>query len=186
MPKKIVVHYKGRDYECERYSEEDVPQLLDIFYFWKTSALLADKLSLQNPQMPSTFSERFCCLVSGTVYKPGRGIDAFRLNASNRVVSTIEIKATTTPGGFTDIKRTPLPDEVMWLSLADYDRLAFEIFTIPRSLLKPYIRKSKTKRERVTLSLTDIVTAHKLTPTWWGHVTVAINAEKDGRTPIKP
>jgi len=89
-----IVRHQEKSIQCVRYSLDDEPSILDIFFFWKTSVLLAEQSKSKKPQLPETFSEPFCCLGCDLVHKRGAGVDAFRVDSAGHVTEAIEIKAT--------------------------------------------------------------------------------------------
>jgi hypothetical protein len=39
--KTLSIPNNGKKYDCETYEESDLPEILEVFFFWKTAALLA-------------------------------------------------------------------------------------------------------------------------------------------------
>jgi hypothetical protein len=169
--KEIDVSWGGRNYRATKYEGSDEPRILDRFFFWKMTASMAGFTGDKRPQLPETFSEPFCCLSCDLLHNLDRsGPDAFRLDRYGNVESAIEIKATITKGGFTDVNRSLSFDELYWLSLASYDSLRYEIFKIHKSKIEPLVRASATARDRGTVNLQRVVDGHKLLPTFRGHI----------------
>jgi hypothetical protein len=167
---ELMVSYIGNNYTCIRYNHSDEPRILDVFFFWKTAVLLAEQTESKKPQLPETFSEPFCSLVCSLVHKLGAGIDAFRLNQLGQVEAAIEIKATITASGFTDVKRDLGFDELYWLSLASYNSLSYEIHRITRDQISRFAAASNTQRDRATVNLAKIVERLSLKPIFRGHI----------------
>jgi hypothetical protein len=168
--KELVVVKDRKKHKCEEYEPADEPEILDVFFFWKTAVLLAEKTSSKKPQLPETFSEPFCCLICGLVRKRGAGVDAFRLNGADEVQATIEIKATITRSGFTDVKRDLEFDELYWLSLADYNSLKYEVYRFSRAEIRKCVAASRTERDRGTVNLKQITDRLQLKPIHRGRI----------------
>jgi hypothetical protein len=171
---KISISWDGKIYECEQFSKSDLPSILEVFFFWKTATLLASTTGSKDPPLPEKFSERFCCLVCGLVHKSGSEPDAFRLDKTGSVVSVVEIKATITPTGFTDVKRDLNFDELYWISFADYKSLNYEIYRFSKTEIKLFVDKSKTSRDRGTVGLKAVADYHNLKPIQKGYIGVVV------------
>lgn len=171
--------------ECIRYSLKNEPAILDIFFFWKTSVLLAEQTRTKKPQLPETFSEPFCCLVCDLVHKKGAGLDAYRLDENNQVTAAIEIKATVTKSGFTDVKRVSDLTELVWLSFSGYASLEYEIYRITKADLQPYLSNSNTLRDRATVNLKGIVTAKNIPPFKSGRIGIVAAAPLNVNTSLR-
>ena len=169
MP-KLIVQWKNKHYECAEYDQNDELKILDKLFLWKTTVLLAKQTDSKNAQLPETFSEPFCCLVCGLVHKLGSGPDAFRLDSRGEVEAVIEIKATTTKQGFTDIKRTMDFDELYWLSFADFDTLHYKVYRLTKPHLENFVEASKTARDRATINLQAVVNKYGLQPIHQGYI----------------
>lgn len=165
-----TVQHQGRSFQCVHYSVDDEPSILNIFFFWKTTVLLAEQSNTRKPQLPETFSEPFCCLNCDLLHKKGAGPDAFRVDAAGTVTEAIEIKATVTEAGFTDVKRTMDFDELIWLSFSGYASLGYSIYRITKSDISSYVQKSKTDRDRGTINLRKIVNDLHITPLITGRI----------------
>lgn len=170
MSSDLTVVYKNEEYPCIRYSWADEPKILDIFFFWKTAVLLAEQTQSKKPQFPEAFSERLCCLVCNLACKPGAGYNAFRLSKTGKALAAVEIKATITEQGFTDVKRDLEFDELYWLSFTDYNLLKYEIYKLTKQQLKEYVKQSKTERDRATVHLKRIADTYKLKPVRRGRI----------------
>lgn len=188
--KTTTVTYGNQQFPCRKYDIEDEPQILDTFFFWKTTVLLAEQTKSRRPQLPETFSEPFCCLVCGLLHKPGSGLDAFRYDEEGQV-RAVEIKATITPTGFTDVKLTeagfteieitesgvnevPINgfDELYWLSFADYNAYRYEVYRLEYAQITELADKSKTLRDRKTINLKSVVDQFDLPPVARGRIGV--------------
>lgn len=160
-----TVKWKGALYECESYDATYLPSILEVFFFWKTAALLAKTTETKNPPLPEKFSARLCCFVCGLAYKkPGPGPDAFRLDKTGLVEAAVELKATITPSGFTDVKRDLNFDELYWVSFAGYKDLRFEIYRFDKEQIRRFVDKSKTNRDRATMTLAKVAEHFDLRP----------------------
>ena len=168
----LSVKHQGKSVQCVHYDVDDEPSILNIFFFWKTTVLLAEQSNTRKPQLPETFSEPFCCLNCDLLHKKGAGLDAFRVDAAGTVTEAIEIKATVTEAGFTDVKRTMDFDELIWLSFSGYASLGYSIYRITKSDISPYVQKSKTDRDRGTINLRRIVSDLDITPFVTGRIGV--------------
>jgi len=167
------VTWKKCPYRVRQYQQVDEHEIVDNFFFWKITALMAKTRGHKTPQLPQTFSEPFCCYTCNLAHNlGGSGPDAFlvRKEATNKVQSAIEIKATITPQGFTDVKRDLDFDELYWLSMAGYENLTYEIYSMPRSMIEGYVKRSKTVRDRGTVNLTEIVHEGNLKPFRQGYI----------------
>src|SRR6266478_3415596 len=131
--KLISLKWHGKTYDCARYDRSDTPQVLDVFFFWKTAVLLAEHTKTRNPPLPEKFSAPLCCFLCGLVHKKGAGADAFRVGASDKIQASCEIKGTVTESGFTDVKRSLDFDELYWLSFSDHHTLQFEIYRFTKT-----------------------------------------------------
>ena len=169
---EVLVNWKGSKIKALRYSEKDLPRILDIFFFWKTAVLLATNTESKKPQLPETFSEPFTCLISDLVHKRGKGPDAFRLDKRGETISAIEIKASITKTGFTDIKRDLDFDELLWLSFASYENLKYKIFRFARSELESAVANSNTRRDRGTINLMKVAKSLNKDPDFIGRIGV--------------
>jgi hypothetical protein len=167
---ELMIPHNGSTYRCIRYDHSDEPRILNVFFFWKAAVLLAEQTQSKKPQLPETFSEPFCSLVCNLVHKVGAGIDAFRLDETGQVVAVIEIKATITTSGFTDVKRDLGFDELYWLSLASYNSLSYEIHRITREQILRFVEASNTQRDRATVNLAKIVESLSLPPIFKGRI----------------
>ena len=172
--KTLSIPINGKKYDCETYEESDLPEILEVFFFWKTAALLAEKTGTKHSPLPEKFSARFCCFACGLAYKkPGPGPDAFRLNKRNKAIR-VELKATITPSGFTDVKRDQDFDELYWLSFAGYNALKYEIYKFKRSQIDFFVKKSNTNRDRATMNLKNVAVHYKLRPIQTGRIGVIV------------
>jgi len=162
---------------CRRYEVSDEPGILDVFFFWKTTVLLAEHTHARKPQLPGGFSEAFTCFVCGLVHKEGTGPDAFRVNDAGDVEAAIEIKGTITEAGFTDVKRDLAFDELYWLSMSSYNDLRFSIYRFTRSEVKTVVDKSKTRRDRGTVGLRGLATELDRKPEVTGRIGFIVGAD---------
>lgn len=176
MPTDISVIYRNKSHICKKYGRDDEPHILDGFFFWKTAVLLAEQTRSKKPQLPETFSERFCCLVCNLVHKPGAGYDAFRLDDKGQVVATVKIKATITGSGFTDVKRSMDFDELYWLSFTHFSSLRYEICRLKKDHVHDFVVNSRTARDRGTVSIEKIAKAARIHPIQAGRIGVIIGA----------
>ena len=172
--KELKITYRSKDneaeiYECRSYDYSDLPQILDIFFFWKVSALLADTTGDKKPQFPESFSEKFCCFVCGLAHKPGDGPDAFKVG-SNKKVRKIEIKATTTATGLTSIKRDCNFDDLYWVSFVDYNSLKYVIYKFTRTQIMKLVDVPKVKNNIATVNLMKYAQDLKLEPAHKGRI----------------
>ncbi|MCX6028649.1 MAG: hypothetical protein NT169_05020 [Chloroflexi bacterium] len=167
--KELTVTYNGKPYHCEKYEQADEPRIIETFFSWRIAVLLAGNIKSKNPPIPETFSEPFCCLVCDLLHKPGTGYDAFRQDNSGHVFS-VEIKATITGTGFTDVKRDLDFDELYWLSFCNYAQLRYEIYRLSKTDIFTAAGKSNTARERATVGLAKIVETAHLRPIQTGYI----------------
>lgn len=181
--KTVSIPWKDKSYECETYEAEDLPKILEVFFFWKTTALLAEKTETKNSPLPEKFSARFCCFTCGLAYKkPGSGPDAFRFDNENKA-RAVELKATITTTGFTDIKRDQNFDELYWLSFADHNALRYEVYKFQKREIDFFVQRSKTNRDRATMNLKNVADHFKVKPVQTGCIGVIIDKQ---RQPTKP
>jgi hypothetical protein len=125
------------------------------------------------PQLPQTFSEPFCCHICRLLHnKEGKGPDAF--DVTDGIVRAIEIKATITNNGFTDIKRDMNFNELYWVSMKSPEYFSFEIYRIERSRLEHYVESSKTERDRGTISLDKITKQEGIRPAFKGRIGIQL------------
>lgn len=181
---KLSVQVGQETIECIQYDLNDEPAILDIFFFWKTSVLLAERSETKKPQLPETFSEPFCCLVCDLVHKKGRGLDAYKIDNNNQATTRIEIKATITKVGFTDVKRTLPFDELFWFSFSGYASLSYVIYRISAADLQSYVNSSKTEGDRATVSLEKIVSAKNIQPFMSGRIGIVATESSGGDTDL--
>ena len=173
---KLSVQVGHETVECIQYDLDDEPAILDIFFFWKTSVLLAEQSKTKKPQLPETFSEPSCCLVCDLVHKKGRELDAYKIDKNNQATTRIEIKATITEIGFTDVKKKSDFEELFWLSFSGYTSLSYAIYRISKADMDPYLDNSKTERDRATVSLNKIVSARNIQPFKSGRIGIVADA----------
>src|SRR5712692_2966766 len=167
----VPVSWNGRHFRTRGYGSSDEPKILDHFFFWKMTAVMAGFTDDKKPQMPETFSERYCCLVCGLLHNLERtGPDAFVVDTDGRVESAVEIKATITKGGFTSVGRSLNFDELYWLSFAGYNSLNYEIFRIHKSKIELLVRRSRRWSDRVTVNLQRLVDRYGLKPFQVGRI----------------
>jgi len=155
---------------CRKYDKDDVPVMLDRFFFWKVSALLAETTATKRPQLPESFSEPFVSYLFSLAHNPGTGPDAFELTPEGEVASVVEIKATITDAGFTDIRRDLEFDVLYWLSLGDYSKLRYRIHRLERASLRMVSEQSRTPRERATVGLDKVIRQIGTQPAKKGHI----------------
>ncbi|SRR5712692_3901865 len=167
----VPVSWNGRHFRTRGYGSSDEPKILDHFFFWKMTAVMAGFTDDKKPQMPETFSERYCCLVCGLLHNLERtGPDAFVVDTDGRVESAVEIKGTITKGGFTSVGRSLNFDDLYWLSFASYDSLRYKICRIKKPMIQQIIRRSRFGLDRGTVNLKRIVDRFELRPTHVGYI----------------
>jgi hypothetical protein len=103
--------------------------------------------------LPQQFSEPFVSYLAGLVHNPKTGPDAFELSASDEVTAVVEIKATITDVGFTDLKRDLAFDVLYWLSMERYSDLQYSLYRVDKETLSNLTIDSRTPRERATVGL---------------------------------
>ncbi len=168
---EFYVRYGAHNYRVRKYGRGDEHEILDQLFSWKVTALIHKFTGIKKPQMPGTFSERFVCYVCGLAHNTeGSGPDAFLLNLQGNVESAIEIKATTTEGGFNDVKRALQFDELYWLSFVDFDSLKYEIYHISKHRIESFVEASGTKHDRATVNLKRITKENRLGPAHKGRI----------------
>ncbi len=179
---QIQVYYKSRKYKCHRYTCADEPNILAIVPAWRAYAAAVARIG-KAPQVPSAFSQAFCCFRLGLVEKPGRGVDAFRLNGTGNVIQAVEIKATATVDGRNDIRLysksrtgpvqtncTPFDldfDELCWLRFMDTQLHQYEIYRILPEHIKGYtdtMKKCDVRGGRVNVAFRTLVERAGLQP----------------------
>jgi hypothetical protein len=154
--KMITVDWHGRSYaKCRLYEPSDEPRILEVFSLWKVAVILSERTATKNPQLPQTFSEPFVSLLCGLAHNSGTGPDAFRLDPQLRATA-VEIKATITPVGFTDIKRDLEFDELIWLDMHQYEVLSFDLYSLGRHEFEAAVAASRTARDRGTIGMRRI------------------------------
>jgi hypothetical protein len=180
---EIRVLYKGRKYKCRRYSCADEEAILAIVPAWRAYAAAVARIG-KSPQIPSAFSQAFCCLRLGLVEKKGHGADAFRLDESGDVKQAVEIKATSPENtkGRDDIRLysksvtgkvqascTPFEldfDELCWLRVMDTEPFKYEIYRILPEHIKCYTNPMKlgVRGGRVNVSFLKLIKHAQLQP----------------------
>ena len=148
--KTMNVTWDGQAWpDCQQYEPDDEPGILDGFFYWKAAVLLADKTTSMKPGLPETFSKPFACLVSGLLYNPGRGPNAFRLRSDGATVeAAVDIKATVGTSANATFSRFLRFDEVYWLNMTDHVNLRFSIIRFTKAEIGAVLRRPKAEPDR--------------------------------------
>jgi hypothetical protein len=141
---------------------------------------LASASELKRPSLPTEFSTPFCCRVldlAHAVKSPKSEPNCFeigRIEDGSLAIKTIEIKATITEDGFTDIKKDLDFDELCWLDCSNYKNLSFYIYQFTKEDLKSFILESKTQRNSVTVHMAEIAKELGVQPVFEGRVGISV------------
>jgi hypothetical protein len=133
---------------------------LSILPAWREYAAKVEKIRGKGPQISPAFSQAYCCWQFGLVQNLGDGVDAFKINASGKVLHRVEIKATTSPQGRNDIKVFPKKinavdrlnlreeyaidfDELYWLAFSNRKLIEYSIYRVlPQQIFDYYSKHS--------------------------------------------
>lgn len=166
-----TINYGETNFECILYDEEDVAKFLDIYFLWKISALLAKETKTKNLQLPATFSERIVCYALNLYHKPsGTGPDAFKKHNESQFLP-VEIKATMTNTGYTDVKRDGF-DYLYWLDLQGYADNTLKIYEFALSDIIQAIDGRKSRGNRTSIGLAQIADSFGKSPVFEGYIAV--------------
>jgi len=176
----IPVIHKGKRVSCNLYSHEDDFLILEMFFNWRMQEQLASASGLKRPSLPPEFSTPFCCRVLNLAHSTKSSksepncFEIGRIEDDGVAIKTVEIKATITEDGFTDIKKDMDFDELCWLDCSNYKGLSFYIYQFTKDDLKPFVSVSKTKRPSVTVHMADIAKTLDLKPVFEGRVGISV------------
>ena len=176
----IPVIHNGKTVPCNLYSHEDDFMILNIFFNWRMQEQLASASSLKRPSLPTEFSTPFCCRVLDLAHSTKSSksepncFEIGRVEDNAVAIKTIEIKATITEDGFTDIKKDLDFDELCWLDCSNYKNLSFYIYQFTKEDLKSFISESKTQRNSVTVHMAEIAKELGVQPVFEGRVGISV------------
>lgn len=178
--KTIPVIHNGKKVPCNLYLHEDDFSILDVFFNWRIQEALTSVSGLKRPSLPTEFSIPFCCRVLDLAYavKPLKSspncFEIGHIEDDFLSIKTIEIKATITEDGFTDIKKDLDFDKLCWLDCSNYKNLSFYIYQFTKDELKPFISSSKTQRHSATVHMAEIAKELKIQPVFEGKVGISV------------
>lgn len=178
--KTIPVIHNGKKVSCNLYLHEDDFSILDVFFNWRIQEALTSVSGLKRPSLPTEFSTPFCCRVLNLAHSTKSSksepncFEISRIEDDAVAVKAIEIKATITEDGFTDIKKDLDFDELCWLDCSNYKNLSFYIYQFTKESLKPFILESKTQRPSVTVHMAEIAKELKIQPVFEGRVGISV------------
>jgi len=153
------VDFDSKKINVAKFDESDEAEILDSLWVWKISSMLKKQIGGDLPGLPAHFSERFVCYLCGLHHKKGRGPDAFLLDKKNKIIKRIEIKATTTPTGYQEIKSENY-DELYWFRFHEHAELKFEIYKFSKERIEKYFRNKSNPKSK-QLNLIKILDQHE-------------------------
>ena len=157
--KNISIVHNGEDSPCHLYAKEDDPEILKVFFNWMLQETIASASGMKRPSLPNEFSVPFCCRILGLARKTRtskNNPDCFEIEGpydGAKVTSSVEIKATITGDGFTDLKKNLDFDRLCWLDCSNYKNLKFNLTHFTREELKCFVDGGKRDRTIVHLRM---------------------------------
>ena len=185
----ISVIHNGESSPCQIYTPEDDPEILKVFFNWMLQETIASASGMKRPPLPSEFSIPFCCRILGLARKTRtakNSPDCFEIEGSYdgaKITSAIEVKATITEDGFTDLKKNLDFDRLCWLDCSDYKNLKFSLIHFTRDELSGFVDGGK--RDRTTVHLRAIAEILGRTPFFEGSIGISVE-ELEWEKNIKP
>lgn len=190
--RKMTVRYGDHEWPCMEYStSQDAVRIGAVCKTWKTfrDAVRAVRDDAKAPQVPSAFSQAFCCLKMGLLEVRSTGADFDALRPAEQApegYERVEIKCTTNEATRNDVllydrsisgkktidqavrrKRVQHFDWLYWMR-CDADLTHWTIYRIPYAKVRDWAENSGHGRDirsgRVGVALSRIVEWAKIGP----------------------
>jgi hypothetical protein len=146
---KEKIKYNGREYECIKYDKNDFMAILEPFFSWKLSSLVAEHWGKEEggrnkrPPLPESFSEKLCCYMCNLYRNQGNKPDAFLIKHKKEIIP-VEIKATVTEKGFQQVNNRGYK-ELYWVSFPNVEQLKFKIYKFTKQEIGVFTRAKKIR-----------------------------------------